>query len=92
MTDKTNSKVKLNANQYGALVDWAFNEGCGNVGSSTLISRLNRGEHPNTVIEQELPKWVYSSGVKLPGLVTRRAAEVKLAKVANSVKALPAAC
>jgi len=38
--------VTLNANQYGALCSWAFNEGCGNVGSSTLISRLNAGEDP----------------------------------------------
>ena len=81
--------MTLNANQYGALVSWAFNEGCGNAGSSTLISRLNNCEDPNTVIADELPQWVYAGGEKLDGLVRRRAAEVDLAKTATSSGALP---
>ena len=89
---KTADCVKLNANEYGALVSWAFNEGCGNVASSTLISRLNTCASPLPIIEQELPKWVYAGGVKLEGLVKRRAAEVSLAKTATSVGALPANC
>lgn len=80
----------LNANQYGALVSWAFNVGCGNTGSSTLISRLNNGEEPNTVAAEELPKWNKASGQVLPGLTRRRAAEVDLFKIATSEKALPA--
>tara|TARA_R110002003_G_scaffold45_17_gene3617 strand:+ start:5866 stop:6117 length:252 start_codon:yes stop_codon:yes gene_type:complete len=80
----------LNANQYGALVSWAFNVGGGNVQSSTLLRRLNAGEAPNTVIAQELPKWNQAGGQVLPGLMRRRAAEVSLAQTAASVGALPA--
>jgi lysozyme len=84
--------VRLNANQYGALVSWAFNVGCGNSGSSTLVSRLNNGENPNTVAEEELPKWNKAGGQVLPGLVRRRAAEVTLFKTASSVIAHPPPC
>lgn len=84
--------VRLNDNQYGALVSWAFNVGCGNTGSSTLISRLNAGENPNTVAEQELPKWNKAGGVVLPGLVTRRNREIALFKTSSSVIAHPPPC
>lgn len=49
-----NDSVKLNDNQYGALVSWAFNVGCGNVRSSSLVRRLNRGENKNIVASQEV--------------------------------------
>lgn len=84
--------VKLNANQYGALSSWTFNEGCGNMQSSTLIKRLNAGENPNTVAAQELPKWTFAGGVSLPGLVRRRAAEVTLFQTASSVISHPPPC
>ncbi|TFK22937.1 lysozyme-like protein [Coprinopsis marcescibilis] len=84
-----NDSVRLNANQFGALVSWAFNVGCGNTGSSTLIRRLNSGENPNTVASAELPKWNKAGGNVLPGLVNRRAKEVALFKTASSVIAHP---
>ncbi|KAG2010430.1 lysozyme [Coprinopsis cinerea AmutBmut pab1-1] len=84
--------VRLNDNQYGALVSWAFNVGCTNTASSTLIRRLNAGENPNTVAEQELPRWNMAGGQVLPGLVTRRAREVTLFKTASSVIAHPPPC
>lgn len=90
ITRDTGSNVVLNANQYGALVSWAFNVGCGNMRTSTLLKRLNAGEAPNTVAAEELPKWNKGGGVVLPGLTRRRAAEVTLHKTATSVKALPA--
>ncbi|KAF2280783.1 lysozyme [Westerdykella ornata] len=90
ITLKTTSNVVLNANQYGALVSWAFNVGPSNVQSSTLLKRLNAGESPNTVIAEELPKWNKAGGQTLPGLTRRRAAEVALAQTPTSVKALPA--
>lgn len=90
ITQQTAEPVTLNANQYGALVSWAYNVGCGNSGSSSLISRLNAGESPATVIPQELPLWNKSGGQVLPGLTRRRAAEVDLAQTASSVPALPA--
>ncbi|KAF2097706.1 lysozyme [Rhizodiscina lignyota] len=91
ITLDTASCVVLNANQYGALVSLAFNVGCGNAASSTLISRLNTcSEDVDTVISQELPKWDESDGQVLSGLQKRRAAEVQLAETATSQGALPA--
>ncbi|KAH7014243.1 lysozyme [Microdochium trichocladiopsis] len=90
ITMMTNSGVTLNLNEFGALVSWAFNMGCGAARGSTLVKRLNAGEEPQTVIAQELPKWVYGNGEVLPGLVRRRDAEVDLAQTATSAPALPA--
>lgn len=88
----TNTKAKLNANQYGAIVSWSFNVGCGAAQSSQLIKRLNTGESPNKVLAAELPKWVHGNGKVLPGLVRRRNAEIALAKKATTVGALPEKC
>jgi GH24 family phage-related lysozyme (muramidase) len=82
----------LNLNQYGALISWSFNMGCGAAQTSTLVARLNRGENVNTVLSEELPRWVYGGGVVLPGLVRRRNAEVALARTAGSGPALPVQC
>ncbi|KAL0956662.1 hypothetical protein HGRIS_002794 [Hohenbuehelia grisea] len=82
-------RVALNANQFGALSSWAFNEGCANARSSTLVSRLNAGENPNTVAAQELPRWNLAGGVVQPGLVRRRAAEVSLFQTATTAAAIP---
>lgn len=92
ITLDTATAVTLNANQYGALVSWAFNVGNGNVASSTLIKRLNAGEDEATVIAEELPKWNKAGGQTLPGLVRRRKAEVDLAQTATSDPALPVGC
>ncbi|EDR03115.1 glycoside hydrolase family 24 protein [Laccaria bicolor S238N-H82] len=81
--------VHLNDNQYGALVSWAYNVGCGNIKTSSLVRRLNAGEDPNTVAAQELPQWNKGGGKVLPGLVRRRAEEVKLFKTPSSVSAHP---
>ncbi len=70
-------KVRLNANQMGALVSFTFNVGGGAFNTSTLLRRLNAGENPNTVASQEMPRWNKGGGVVLPGLVRRREAEVK---------------
>lgn len=89
ISDYINDNIRLNENQYGALVSWAFNVGCGNAKSSTLISRLNAGQSPNTVASEELPKWVYAGGQVLPGLVNRRNDEIALFKTASSVISHP---
>ncbi|KAI8949382.1 glycoside hydrolase family 24 protein [Xylaria longipes] len=81
--------VTLNVKQYGALVSWAYNVGCDNSESSSLISRRNNGENPKTVIAEELPQWNKSGEEVLPGLTKRRAAEVDLANTATSDSALP---
>lgn len=90
MTMATGQNVRLNANQYGALVSWAFNVGCGNVRSSDLIKGLNRGDAPDDIVSAELPLWNRGNGEVLPGLVRRRAAELALFRTATGDGALPA--
>jgi lysozyme len=57
----------------GALTDFTFNKGIGNVKSSTLLKKLNSKDYDGSC--QELSKWVYAkvNGVAkvLPGLVIR---------------------
>lgn len=66
-------KVELSAGQAGALIDFAFNAGGGNLQISTLLRRLNRGDYDGAA--EEFGRWVFARGVRLPGLVRRRAAE-----------------
>lgn len=82
-------KAQLNANQFGALLSWGMNVGCGNVKSSTLVKRLNKGESPNKVAAAELIKWNKAGGKTLAGLTRRRKAEVTLFKKASKAAAHP---
>ena len=66
-------EVRLNQQQFDALVSFTFNCGEGALAGSTLRKRLNRGE--SAAVPQELNKWVLSGGKRLPGLVRRRKAE-----------------
>ncbi len=68
--------VPLEDHQYAALVDFAFNVGGGNLQASALRSALNRGDY--AAVPAQLQRWTYSSGVVLPGLVERRAAEAAM--------------
>lgn len=70
--------VPLNQPQFDALVSFAFNCGLGALEESTLRKRLNKGEDPGNVAQEELPKWVKGDGVVLPGLVERRKKELEL--------------
>jgi len=57
----------------GAIVDFAFNLGVGQLQASTLRRRINEQDWDGVVVE--LNKWVYGGGKKLKGLVLRRQAE-----------------
>lgn len=78
--------VPLAQEEFDALVSFTFNVGEGALRDSTLRKRLNAGGGPE-VFEQELPKWNKGGNGVMPGLVRRRAAEVKLATSAE--KAAP---
>lgn len=56
--------------EHEALTDFTFNNGIGNVKSSTLLSLVNQGKHKEACYQ--LTRWVYAGGKKLKGLVTRR--------------------
>ena len=60
--------------RLAAIVDFTFNLGAGRLQTSTLRRRVNQRDW--TAACQELRRWVYGGGKVLPGLVTRREAEV----------------
>lgn len=66
----------LTQNQYDALTSWTFNLGHARLRGSTLRAIINRGELDH--VPDELRKWVYGGGRKLPGLIARREAEAAL--------------
>lgn len=67
------TRVELTPEQLAALTSFAYNVGTQAYCGSTLAKRVNRGELPGACAELE--RWVYAKGIKLPGLVNRRAAE-----------------
>lgn len=62
-----------------ALASFVYNVGEGQYSRSTLLRRLNRGDHRGACAE--LSRWVYAGGKQLTGLVTRRATERELCEV-----------
>lgn len=68
--------VPLSQNQFDALVSFAFNLGCGNLASSTLLKKLNTKDYAGASLE--FPKWNRAGGRVLTGLTRRREAEKAL--------------
>jgi lysozyme len=71
-------RVPLNENEFSALCSWTYNLGIGNLQSSTLRAKLNRGERLGAA--NEFGRWVRAGrgGRVLRGLVIRREAERQL--------------
>ena len=69
-------KVRLNSNQFSALVSLAFNIGLGAFGKSTLLRKLNAGWYP--AVPNEIRRWDIVGGKRMRGLTRRRDAEVAL--------------
>lgn len=65
--------------RLAAIVDFTFNLGAGRLQTSTLRRRINQRDW--IAAGKELRRWVYGGGKVLPGLVTRRSAEVALLTV-----------
>lgn len=65
--------IQLTQHEFDALVDFAFNLGCENLHQSTLLKKLNAGDHAGAA--EEFEKWQYAGGVKMAGLLRRRLAE-----------------
>jgi len=66
----------LNQHQFNALVSFAFNIGCTAFKNSTLLKKLNQGQHD--AVPAQFKRWVRAGGKKVKGLVNRRNAEIKL--------------
>jgi lysozyme len=69
--------IELSLNQFNALCSLVFNIGQGNYAASTLRTKLKAGDFAGAAAEFD--RWIYGTvdgkKVKLPGLITRRAAE-----------------
>jgi lysozyme len=76
------ARVELQQGQFDALVDFAFNLGAGALGGSSLLHKLNDGDHSGAAAE--FPRWVHdAAGHVEPGLVTRRGRERLLFETGN---------
>ena len=69
-------KAPLTDNQFSAVTSFTFNVGSGALQRSTLRAVINRSEHE--LVPEQLARWIWAGGRKLPGLVLRRAAEASL--------------
>ncbi len=68
--------VELTQEEFDALVDFAFNCGCRNLDSSTLMKKLNAGDYEGA--SQEFIKWDMAAGHHMAGLLKRREAEAAM--------------
>ncbi|CAI2418805.1 lysozyme [Serratia liquefaciens] len=70
-----NSAIKrpMTQNQFDAMVSLAFNIGGPNFAQSTLVKNFNTGDVQGAA--DQFPRWKFSAGNVMPGLVKRRAAE-----------------
>lgn len=64
------------AGRIAAILDFTYNLGPARLKTSTLRKRVNSGDWDD--VPNQLSRWVFGGGKKLPGLVKRRAAEAAL--------------
>lgn len=69
--------TKVNENQFGALVSFAYNCGIVNLQKSTLLKKVI-ANHNDPSIRAEFMKWNKAAGKVLAGLTRRREAEANL--------------
>ena len=66
----------ITQNQFDALVDFVFNLGCASLLSSTLLRLINTADYADAA--PQFLRWDHAGGVVVPGLLTRRQAEMTL--------------
>ncbi|MBD8614090.1 lysozyme [Pseudomonas putida] len=71
--------LDMTVERRAGLVSFVYNVGGTKFGNSTLLKKLNAGDASGACAE--LSKWVYAGGVKLKGLVARRAEERQLCEM-----------
>lgn len=74
-------RVPLSAGQRNAFTSLSYNIGAAAFCRSTLARKLNAGDPVGACAE--LDRWVHARGIRLPGLVRRRAAERALCERAS---------
>jgi lysozyme len=80
-------KVPISQGQFDGLASLIFNIGAGAFKSSTLLRRLNAGDHIGAAGQFE--RWVNAAGKRMPGLVKRRAEEAALFRAGMSAPPAP---
>lgn len=65
--------VPINDGEHAAYLSFSFNVGAGAFCGSTLVKKLNAGDHAGACAE--LSRWTKAGGREWPGLVKRREAE-----------------
>lgn len=73
---KKNVKVIITDEELAAYTSFTYNVGVANFKSSTLLKKLNAGDREGAC--NELPKWKYSKGKVLNGLIVRREKEKEM--------------
>lgn len=73
---KLSPNLAADPDRLSAIADFCYNLGTTRYKASTLRRRINDGDWHGAA--EELEKWVWGGGRKLPGLVMRRAAEAAL--------------
>ncbi|MCB4358431.1 lysozyme [Quatrionicoccus australiensis] len=68
----------FDSDKHSAIADFCFNLGTTRYKASTLRRKVNAGDWEGA--QEELQKWVWGGGKKLPGLIARRKAEALLLK------------
>jgi lysozyme len=68
--------VKLNQNQFDALVSFVYNVGIGNFKKSTLLKMINQSNF--TEAAEQFLRWNKAGGKVLKGLENRRKSEREL--------------
>ncbi|EBR1541966.1 lysozyme [Salmonella enterica] len=66
-------KVSIPESERAAFYSFAYNVGTGAFARSTLLKKLNAGDHAGAC--NELKRWTYAGGKPWKGLVTRREIE-----------------
>ena len=66
-------KVKVKSYEFDAITSFTFNLGEGNLKKSTLLKKLNSGDHVGA--SKEFIRWNKAGGKTLNGLTRRRASE-----------------
>ena len=69
-------KVPLHQHEYDAAIAFSYNVGPKAFCNSTMVKKWNAGDYAGGC--NELTKWVYAGGKRVPGLVARREKEREL--------------
>lgn len=77
--------TKVSNNEFGACVSLAYNIGAKAFSNSTLLRKLNAGDHEGASLE--FGRWNKAGGEVLKGLVTRRSAEFALFRTPDIIVA-----